>query len=167
MFLRYRIRGGYQQVHKTANFLGSSRISRDIVVGAYSSIGPQAWIGQKVELGKYVLLAPDVVIRGDDHLYDHVGTPVIFSGRPSVQKTVIEDDAWVGHNVSIRSGITIGRGAIVAMGAVVTKDVPPYSIVGGVPAKVIGARFTEEQALEHDKMLEESATMGGYCEKRS
>lgn len=167
MFIRYRIRGGYQQVHKTANFLGASRISRDIVVGPYSSIGPQAWIGPRVELGKYVLLAPNVVIRGDDHLFNAVGTPVIFSGRPEVKKTILEDDVWVGHNVSIRSGVTVGRGAIVAMGAVVTKDVLPYSIVGGVPAKVIGMRFTQEQIQEHDKMLEKPATMGGYCEERT
>ena len=58
---------------------------------------------------------------------------------------IIEDDVWIGCNATILQGVKIGTGAIVAAGAVVTKDVPPYAIVGGVPAKIIKYRFTEEQ----------------------
>lgn len=59
-------------------------------------------------------------------------------------KIIIHDDVWIGENALIMSGVTIGQGAIVAAGAVVTKDIPPYAIVGGVPAKIIKYRFTPE-----------------------
>ena len=153
-------------VDKTANFLGTSRISKDITVGPYSSIGPKAWIGPKVELGKYVMIAPNVTITGDDHHFDVVGKPVIFSGRPPIRKTIIEDDVWVGQNVSIRAGVVIGRGAILAMGAVVTKNVEPYTIVGGLPAKEIGRRFSIEEGIEHDRMLQELPKPGVYCSEK-
>lgn len=163
MYWRYRI-WGYHNVNKSAYFIGKSRISKDILVGAYSSIGPKAWIGPKVSLGKYVLIAPNVTITGDDHNYDIAGTPVMFSGRPELRFTLIEDDVWVGQNVSIRAGVVVGRGSILAMGAVITKDVEPYSIVGGVPAKVIGRRFkSRDDEQKHDSMLKEPAKAGEFC----
>lgn len=66
---------------------------------------------------------------------------------------VIEEDVWLGVNVTILSGVTIGRGAIVAAGAVVTKDVPPYSVVGGVPAKFIKFKWALEDIIEHERIL--------------
>ena len=69
------------------------------------------------------------------------------------QDVVIEEDVWCGANVTILKGVTIGRGSIIAAGAVVTKDVPPYSIAGGVPAKVIKTRWTQQQIAEHEKAL--------------
>lgn len=65
----------------------------------------------------------------------------------------IGNDVWIGHNVCIQEGVTIGNGAIIAMGAVVIKDVPDYAIVGGVPAKIIGWRF-EEQQIEFLKAIQ-------------
>lgn len=66
---------------------------------------------------------------------------------------VVESDVWIGRNVTLLSGITIGRGAIVAAGAVVNKDVPPYCIVGGIPAKPIKFKWTINQILEHESVL--------------
>ena len=66
---------------------------------------------------------------------------------------VVNEDVWIGCNVTILSGVNIGRGAIVAAGAVVNKDVPPYSIVGGVPAKFIKFKWSIEQILEHEQIL--------------
>lgn len=66
---------------------------------------------------------------------------------------VIEDDVWCGANVTILKGVTIGRGAVIAAGAVVTKSCPPYSIVGGVPAKILKYRFNKEQILQHENTL--------------
>lgn len=66
---------------------------------------------------------------------------------------IIEEDVWIGCNVTLLAGVTIGRGATVAAGAVVTKNVPPYSIVGGVPAMVIKYIYSEEQIIEHERLL--------------
>lgn len=68
---------------------------------------------------------------------------------------IIEDGVWVGCNVTILKGVHIGKGSVIAAGSIVTKDVPPYSIVGGNPAKVIKFRFTEEQIKEHERILNE------------
>ena len=69
------------------------------------------------------------------------------------QPVTIEDDVWCGANVTILKGVTIGRGSVVAAGAVVTKSFPPYSIIGGVPAKLLKMRFTPEQIEEHERKL--------------
>lgn len=67
---------------------------------------------------------------------------------------VLKGDNWVGANMTILKGVTIGEGAVVAAGAVVKDDVPPYAIVGGVPARVLKYRFDEEQLKEHKRLLE-------------
>ena len=66
---------------------------------------------------------------------------------------VIEGDSWIGINVTILAGVTIGRGSVIAAGAVVTKSCPPYSIIGGIPAKVLKYRFSIDEVLEHEKLL--------------
>ena len=72
---------------------------------------------------------------------------------------------WIGARALVRAGVRIGKGAVVAMGAVVVSDVAPYAIVGGVPAKKIRSRFTSpEQISKHDLMLEQEPAAGAYCE---
>lgn len=66
---------------------------------------------------------------------------------------VVEEDVWLGVNVTLLSGVTVGRGAIVAAGAVVTKDVPPYSIAGGVPARFIKFKWSIDDILKHEEAL--------------
>ena len=73
------------------------------------------------------------------------------------QPVVIEDGVWCGANVTILKGVTIGRGSVVAAGAVVTKSFPPYSIIGGIPAKLIKMRFTEEEIKKNENDLSLSA----------
>ena len=91
---------------------------------------------------------------------------MIFSGRPEVPSTVIGDDVWMGARSVIIAGTRIGRGAIVAAGAVVTKDVPEYAICAGVPAKVIRYRFAAADQETHDEMLDGLADEGDYCDGR-
>lgn len=69
------------------------------------------------------------------------------------QDVIIESDVWIGCNVTILKGVTIGKGSVVAAGAVVTKSCPPYSVIGGVPAKVIKKRFTEDEIVKHEDLL--------------
>ncbi len=66
---------------------------------------------------------------------------------------VVKEDVWIGMNVTLLTGVTVGRGAIIAAGAVVTKDVPPYCIAGGLPAKPIKFKWTIDQILEHEAIL--------------
>lgn len=156
-----RWRSGLRHVHPTFYMAASASVTPDLVAEEYSFINIEALIGPKVTLGRYVMIGPRVSIVGGDHVFNKVAVPMIFSGRPSLQSTRIEDDAWIGFGAVIMAGVTVGRGAIVAASSVVTKDVLPYSIVGGVPAKVIGWRFDrEEDRLEHDRMLRGDLVVG-------
>lgn len=108
-------------------------------------------------IGKKVIFGPHPTIITGDHRIDVVGKYIMDSDEKLPENdapVVIEDDVWCGANVTILKGVTIGRGSVVAAGAVVTKSCPPYSIIGGVPAKILKMRFTEEEIVEHEKILE-------------
>ena len=154
---RYRLKN----VHSTFFMNGRSFVSRDLVAHEFSSIGPECYIGPRVELGSYVMFAPRVAVVGADHKYDIPGTAIAFSGRETLKKTVIDADVWVGYGAILLAGISIGRGSIIAAGAVVTKDIPPYEIHGGVPARKIADRFPDnlDRSL-HDKMLAQPPVEG-------
>jgi acetyltransferase-like isoleucine patch superfamily enzyme len=159
-----RWRFGLRHVHSTFYMTPGSQISPDLVAKEFSYIGPGALIYPKVRLGRYVMLGPHVKIIGKDHLFDKPGVPIIFSGRPELPETVIEDDAWVACGAILSVGVHVGRGAIIAAGAVVSKDVPPYEIHAGVPACKIGERFPKLADRElHDRMLAQPAFHGEFC----
>jgi len=144
----------------------SSKVHTSIDMGKYCYIGPGGEIPQGVKFGNYVMVAKDLLISGNDHNFDNVGTPVIFSGRPPHPTTVIEDDVWIGARVIIKTGVKIGRGSVVAAGAIVVKNVDPYNIVAGIPANKIKERFdSESDKLAHDEMLARDAYEGAYCKK--
>ena len=106
-------------------------------------------------------LAPKVAITGGDHLIEIIGTPVIKTGLDdsreiqAIQKgVIIQDDVWVGLGSIIMDGVTIGEGSIVGASSVVTKDVPPYTIFAGCPAKKIRNRFLNQtDRIEHSKKI--------------
>ena len=132
-------------------------------------------IGENVYFGKYCSLETDIEIGNDvlignnvgligkyDHDYSCLGKSIKDSpwiGDADYQKgkglkIIIENDVWIGYGLIIISGVRIGHGAIVAAGSVVLKDVEPYSIVAGNPAREISKRFTEVQIREHAKALD-------------
>lgn len=109
-------------------------------IGDYSGIGVNCTARGPLTIGKYVMMAPDVVILSSNHEFSDTEQPMKFQGYRAPERVVIEDDVWIGTRAIILPGRRIGTGAIVAAGAVVTKDVPPYAIVGGNPARVIRSR---------------------------
>lgn len=131
------------------------------------SIGNDVYIGKDVhiecnaEIGDYVMIANRVAFVGrHDHDFRTVGIPVRFSPWVGSNENLspfrkhkirVESDVWIGISAIVLSGVSIGRGAIVAAGAVVTKDVSPYSIVAGNPAHVVGKRFSDAATInEHE-----------------
>lgn len=155
---------GLRHVDKTFYLVMPCKVSRDFVAGAYSFVNCHAEIGPGVSLGRYVLIAPYVSFVGADHVFDRAGTPIIFSGRPPGVRTVVEDDVWIGYRAIVKLGVRIGRGAIVAAGAVVTQDVTPYTIVAGVPAREVKKRFADdEMEARHNLTLSGETVTGEYC----
>ena len=149
MILRYGLKGA----HPTALLSPGSAFSKDLIIGEFAYIGPGCMIEQGVSIGKYTMLANNVMIVGGDHDFHNPTLPIIFSGREERRKTRIGVDCWIGTGSIIMAGVTIGDGAIVAAGSVVTKNVPPFTIYGGCPAKLIKNRFTEEEInIYHDRM---------------
>lgn len=114
----------------------------------------------ELKIGNKVIFGPKPTIITGDHRIDIIGKHIIDVGDdeklPGQDAPVtIEDGCWIGANVTILKGVTIGRGSVIAAGAVVTKSCEPYSIIGGVPAKLIKMRFTPEQIIEHERKLNE------------
>lgn len=109
-------------------------LGREVFVGFNSEFD----ISQTLRIGNGVLIAPGCFIT--DHNHRHSASRTIASQGCESQSVVIENDVWLGAHVVVLSGVTIGRGAIVAAGAVVTHDIAPMSIVAGVPAQNIGVR---------------------------
>lgn len=110
-------------------------IGNETFIGSYSVIG----VNESISIGNHVMIAQAVSIRDTDHEYNNTEVPMRNQGITTAP-IVIEDDVWIGYGAVITKGITIGKGAIIGANAVVTKNVPPYAIVGGVPAKIIKYR---------------------------
>jgi acetyltransferase-like isoleucine patch superfamily enzyme len=160
--LKYRLR----YVDSSNDIQKPIDISKDLIMGQYGFIGKNAWICPNVQIGNYVMIAPECAILGGDHKYDIVGEPIIYSGRPKTKKTIIEDDVWIGYRVIINAGVTIGKGSIVAAGSIVTKNVEPYTIVGGNPAKKLTLRFSVSEQHIHNNMLSRMPFSGNYNEPK-
>lgn len=113
-------------------------------LGEYSFIGCNAVIGAGggIRIGKHVLIGQSVNIHAESHVFDDPSRLIREQGI-HYQGIVIEDDVWVGSKVTILDGVKIGRGAIVAAGAVVTRSVPSMTIAAGIPARIIKHRVLE------------------------
>ena len=116
-------------------------LGEGLSVGAGTAIGAFGWIGAsgRVTIGRDVLLGPRVVILPENHRFAAPDRPIRTQGVERAGVT-IEDDCWIGANVTLLAGVRVGKGSVVAAGAVVTRDIPPGSVAAGVPARVIRSR---------------------------
>lgn len=112
----------------------------------------------KIVIGDHVVFGPHVSIRGGDHRFDIPGRYI--DSIKDVDKlpqndadVIFEGDNWIGMNSTILKGVTVGFGSVIAAGSVVNKSIPPYSVVGGVPAKVLRKRFSDEEIRVHEQQL--------------
>lgn len=110
-----------------------------ISIGYNCRINENVFIQQAV-IGNNVLIAPDVAILSVSHNHENLEIPIVDQGDTEPNPPIIKDGVWLGRNVVVMPGITIGEGAIVGAGAIVTKNVAPFTVVGGVPAKMIKSR---------------------------
>lgn len=143
------------KIHKTSKIEAGSEIIN-------SKMGKHSYCGYfceiiNTEIGAYCSIANNVIIGGAMHQIKWVSTsPVFYSGRDSIKakfslherdnskKTIIENDVWIGQRAIIKQGVLIGSGSVIGMGSVVTRDVKPYSVVAGCPAKEIKMRFEDD-----------------------
>lgn len=129
----------------------------DVVIGNNVQFGNGCNMASNVHFGNNVLMAGNVQFVGrHDHSFSTPGVTIWDGERGENGTTVVEDDVWLGASVIVISGVTIGRGSIVAAGSVVTGDIPPCEIWAGVPAKKVKDRFTcEADKVKHLAFLEE------------
>lgn len=159
---------GYIDLYKATKFkrLGKHTVISNGCSFTYStiSIGEHTYIGRgclfhsvhgEIEIGNHVMFGPGVHIHGGNHISNQIGVymDTITKEYGSDGKVIIEDDVWIGAKATILKGVRICEGAVVAAGSIVTKAVPPYCIVAGVPAKVVKLRFSEDEIKEHKRLL--------------
>lgn len=121
----------------------------DLKIGEGSGIGIRSVIPPMVTIGENVMMGPDCHIFTAFHEYSRIDVPMKQQGYSGRKPVVIGDDVWIGVRTIIMPGVHIGNGVIIGAGAVVTKDVPDYAVVGGVPAKVL--RFRNENEYDSQK----------------
>jgi len=132
--------GSYALIRPTGKYGGEPGMG--LIVGDNSNIGPFAYIGCSgmITIGSNVMISPRVSIYAENHNFSRTDITMKEQGVTR-EDVIIEDDCWIAANSIVLAGVTIGKGSIVAAGSVVTKDVPPYSIVAGSPARVIKSRI--------------------------
>jgi maltose O-acetyltransferase len=113
---------------------------RRLSVGSRSQLGSNAHLAGTITIGDDVLMGPDVVMMATSHAFDRTDIPINQQGEAPEREIRVGDDVWIGTRVVILPGVTVGSHAVIAAGSVVTKDVPDFGIVGGVPAKLIRMR---------------------------
>jgi acetyltransferase-like isoleucine patch superfamily enzyme len=145
--------GGKNLVPDRCNFSGN------ISIGYATTLGYNNFFSGDITIGKYCQIGSDVAIHSTNHPIHFMSTYIntnLLNGDlkilKEIKKVSIGNDVWIGHNVIIVGNVTIGNGAILAAGSVVTKDVTPYSIVAGVPAKQIKMRFSKNVIEEIEEL---------------
>ena len=127
-------------VGNNLNIEHGAMITSLMSIGDNSGCGINAKMHDKVTIGRNVMMGQDSIIYTKNHAFSDISIPMCEQGFQDEKPVTIEDDVWIGGRVIILPGVHISSGAIVGAGAAVTKDIPPYAIVGGNPAKVLKFR---------------------------
>lgn len=144
-------------INKGTLFTGTRRMN----FGSHIYVGPNCTFystSADLTINDYVTFGPGVVIMTGNHRTDEIGEYIynVKTKKPeNDQPVTIESDVWVGANAVILKGVTVSKGCVIGAGSVVTKDTVPYGIYGGIPARLLKMRFTEEQIIEHQEKLKE------------
>ncbi|MBQ3016477.1 MAG: acetyltransferase [Clostridia bacterium] len=125
---------------KNVNIEKNAEFAYSVELGDNSGLGINCRISGKTLIGNNVMMGPNVSIFTKNHAFDKTDIPMNRQGMSCEKPVIIGDDVWIGANVIILPGITISNGAIIGAGAVVTKNVPEYAVVGGNPAKILKYR---------------------------
>lgn len=163
LYILYRIFGAKLPISQRSKFAKKCRnfwakkivaecgtnvnIERNAVFGPLLKIGDNSGIGINCEIygpvtiGKNVMMGPEVVIYTSGHKHNRTDIPMIEQGAETEREVNIGDDVWIGRRAIIMPGVTIGDGVIIGAGAVVTKNIEPYMVAVGVPAKAIKSRL--------------------------
>ena len=133
--------------------------SGNIQLGYRSTLGKNNWVHGNISIGKYCQIGANVMINSTNHPVNYLSTYInseLFNGDlyelKDTKSITIGHDVWIGHGAIILGGVNIGNGCIIAAGAVVTKDIPPYSIAAGVPASVKSKRFNDNIGKEIEEL---------------
>lgn len=125
---------------KDVNIDKGATFAVDVTIGDESGIGKDCELHGEVHIGDHVMMAPECVFYTRNHETSRLDVPMGKQGETKPEAIYVGNDVWFGRRVMVMPGVHIGDGCIIAAGAVVTKDIPAFSIAGGVPAKVIGSR---------------------------
>lgn len=129
-----------RHVGNNVNIEGGVRLSSKLSIGNNSGVGINANIQGDITIGDNVMMGPEVAIYTVNHCTERIDIPMNVQGITPEKPVVIGNDVWIGTRVIILGGVKVGTGSIIAAGSVVTKSIPAYTIVAGVPAKVVKVR---------------------------
>lgn len=129
-----------KKVGKNVNIEKGAHFTPDLVIGDNSGVGINAEMNGPVTIGKDVMMGPEVIVYTSSHAHSRIDIPMMEQGFEEPKPVTIGNDVWIGRRAMIMPGVTIGDGCIIAAGAVVTRSTPPYTMVAGVPAKVVKNR---------------------------
>jgi len=141
----YLVRNYVKSAGPAINIGRNCRISKNLVIGNGSGVGRNCEINGNVTIGNDVMIGPDVVIYTANHNFSRTDIPISKQGNSPEKPVVIEDNVWIGARVCILPGVTIGEGSVLGACTVVSKDIPPYSVAVGNPARVVKNRKETEQ----------------------
>ena len=127
---------------KGLNIERGATFSSHVTIGNASGIGVKCELHGVVHIGDHVMMGPGCIFYSYNHRFSRTDIPMDQQGFTDHEPIVVGNDVWLGRNVIVLPGVEIGDGCVIGAGAVVTKSIPPYSIAGGVPAKVIKSRIS-------------------------